>query len=98
MPLPQITQTSDGSFQVDAALLAEAFGLDPAAVPGLMRAGRITSRCERGEGEDAGRFRLSFFHAGRALRLTVDAQGTILSRALFDRPPPGGLARPGTRG
>jgi hypothetical protein len=97
MPLPPtITLTADG-FEIDAAHLADAFGLAAAAVPGLMRAGLITSRCERGEGEDAGRFRLSFFHAGRALRLTLDGNGTILSRALFDRPAPRGLAGPGAQ-
>jgi hypothetical protein len=53
-----------------------------------MRAGAITGRTERGEGEDAGRFRLTLFHGGRALRLTVDAGGDILSRATFPAHPP----------
>lgn len=77
---------TNGTFAVDAAYLAEAFGLDPARVPALMRENRITSRCETGQGADAGRFRLTFFHAGRALRLTVDADGRLLSRAQFDTP------------
>ncbi|MFC3567925.1 DUF6522 family protein [Paracoccus simplex] len=81
----------DGRFVVDADLLGPAFGLDPALVPGLMQQGRITSRHETGEGADAGTFRLSFFHAGRVLRLTVDAEGRILKQARFDRPErPGG--------
>jgi hypothetical protein len=52
----------DDGVSVDAEVLGEAFGLAPAQVPALMREGAITSLFERGEGEDAGRMRLSFFH------------------------------------
>lgn len=76
-------EVTAGGFTVDAALIAAAFGLSPADVPAAMRAGHITSRCETGIDADAGRFRLTFFHAGRALRLTVDGAGTVLSRATF---------------
>jgi hypothetical protein len=67
-------------------------------VPELLRNGAITSRCERGIGEDEGRFRLTFFHAGRRLRLVVDADGRILQRSRIDygdRPLPEVLRRPG---
>ncbi|MHA6346306.1 DUF6522 family protein [Roseivivax sp. CAU 1761] len=74
---------SEAGFEVDAALLAEAFGLPAKAVRTLMRQGRITSRCETGMDEDAGRFRLTFYHDGKALRLTVDGAGTVLKRATF---------------
>lgn len=74
----------DGRFQVDAAEIGQGFGLEPAHVPELMRQGQITSRCEQGIDKDAGRWRLSFFHRNRALRLTVDEEGRILSRARFD--------------
>ena len=77
---------SDDGFTVDACLIGDALGIDPAHVPALMRQGRITSRCETGEGADAGRFRLSFFHGARTLRLTISTDGTILKRALFDSP------------
>jgi hypothetical protein len=80
--MSEVTVT-DGRFEVEAALLAQAFALDPATVRDRMRAGEITTRCETGTGSDAGRFRLSFRHAGRVLRLTVDAAGTILSRSSF---------------
>jgi hypothetical protein len=78
----------DGGFVLEAEVVATAFGLEPAEVPALMRGGGITGRTERGEGEDAGRFRLTLFHGGRALRLTVDAGGAILSRASFPAHPP----------
>jgi hypothetical protein len=70
-------------FYVDAALIAEGFGLDPASVPTFMRDGRITSRCERGVDEDAGRFRLTFFTERRCMRLLVDEAGNLLDKAVF---------------
>ena len=75
---------TEASFEVEAGLIADSFRLDPAGVPALMRAGAITSRCETGVDEDAGRWRLTFYHEGRALRLTVDGSGAILRRATFD--------------
>ena len=85
-----IAMEADG-FVVDAEILGTAFELDPATVPDRLRMGEITSRCEAGEGEDAGRWRLTFYYGGRALRLIVDAQGTVLSRQTFPAHPP----RPG---
>lgn len=74
----------DGAdFVVEAPLLAETFGLTEAGVRAAMRAGDLTSRCETGEGEDAGRWRLTFHHRDRALRLVVDAAGTIHKRTTF---------------
>jgi hypothetical protein len=46
----------------------------------LMRAGKITSRCERGVDHDAGHYRLTFFHDARRLRLVVDGRGQIVTR------------------
>lgn len=74
---------STGGFEVDAALIAAAFGLDPATLQARMRAGEVTSLCEAGVDADLGRFRLTFRHAGQALRLTVDADGQVLMRATF---------------
>ncbi|GGL50384.1 DUF6522 family protein [Wenxinia marina] len=77
-----VTFTTDG-FVVDAAIVGAAFGLPADEVPARLRAGAITSRCETGIDADAGRWRLTFFCGGRALRLTVDQTGAILSRATF---------------
>jgi hypothetical protein len=57
-------------------------------VQALMRAGEITSRFERGEGEDAGRFRVTFFHGGRRVRLTIDGDGRVLQRSRVTRTAP----------
>lgn len=80
-----VTPTEDG-FVVDAQILGDGFGLDPARVPELMRAGAITSRSEIGQDTDEGRFRLTFFHGGKGLRLTIDSQGEILGRSSFAVP------------
>jgi hypothetical protein len=86
----------DGGFQVDARILGQDLRLDAAAVPMLMREGRITGRCERGDGADAGRHRLTFFYGNRRLRLIVDAAGNILQRSTIDfgeRPLPAAMRR-----
>lgn len=81
----------DGALSVDAALIGEGLAIDPAQVQPLMRAGHLTSLCEQGIGEDAGRFRLTFFHRRQCLRLVVDADGKIVKRSTIrvrDRPNP----------
>jgi hypothetical protein len=47
-----------------------------------MRKGTLTSLCERGLDRDAGKFRLTFFHGRRRLRLIVDAAGNVIERAV----------------
>lgn len=74
-------------FTVDAAIIADGLGVPEHAIARAMSTGAITTRTERGEGGDAGRFRLSFFHRENVLRLTVDGDGRILSRATFTRKP-----------
>lgn len=81
--MPDVTLTAQG-FEVDAVAVGAAFGLDPATLQDKMRAGEVTSLCEKGVDADAGRFRLTFRHAGRVLRLTVDGEGRILTRSTFD--------------
>ena len=76
-------ELSDTGPVVDVGLIANAFDLDPVVIQDLMRAGKITSRCERGVGKDAGRWRLTFWYAQRALRLTVNENGAILSQVCF---------------
>ncbi len=85
-------EIGDEGFVVDAATVAEAFGLSAPDIQPMMRSGAITSRCEKGVDADAGRWRLTFFHAGRAVRLTVDETGKLLTKSRFDAPKP----QPGT--
>lgn len=84
----RIEREGDG-FVIPAALLAEAFKMIEDDVRLAMRDGTLTSLCEAGEGEDAGRWRLTFRHADRACRFTLDATGAILTTSRFPvRPTP----------
>jgi hypothetical protein len=73
-----------GEITVDATVLSELLNVAAAEIPALMRAGAITSLCERGTGADEGRFRLSFFYRNRRARLHVDEAGCILRRGVID--------------
>lgn len=73
-----------GAFSIDAEIVAAGLGIEPALVQLLMRDGKITSACERGVNEDAGRYRLTFFHANRAFHVVVDEQGHVIERSTHD--------------
>ena len=49
-----------------------------------MRAGKITSRSERGVDADIGRYRLTFFSEHRRFRVVVDEAGAILQRSTLN--------------
>jgi hypothetical protein len=70
-----------GAVSIDAALIAEGFAIEAALVQPLMHCGAITSLYERGANEDAGRYRLTFFHEKRCLRLVIDSTGNIIERS-----------------
>lgn len=84
--MAEITRNGE-DFTVDAATIAEGLDLPEHAIARAMSTGAITTRTERGEGPDEGRFRLSFFYRRQVLRLTVDSDGNLLSRARFERSP-----------
>ena len=81
-----ITQVeiTNGDIVVDAVLLGELLDIQPAEVPALMKAGAITSTCEKGVGDDAGEYRLSFFYRNRRIQLGVDESGRIVRRSVID--------------
>ena len=74
----KVARNSEG-FLVDAHDLGPLLGVDPAAVPDLMRAGKITSQSEDGADEDAGKTRLTFWYADLRVRLVCDADGNVLT-------------------
>ena len=69
------------SVNIDASIIAEGFEIEPALVQPLMREGRLTSVCEHGRDQDAGRYRLTFFLDKQRFRLMTDAAGNILERS-----------------
>ncbi|SEO06963.1 hypothetical protein SAMN04488103_11186 [Gemmobacter aquatilis] len=74
----------DGSdFVVSAPLLVQAFKVTEDGIRQAIRDCSLTSICEAGVDADARRWRLTFRHAGRACRFTVDEAGTILSTSRF---------------
>lgn len=79
---------------IDAAVLARAFGISADDLKHGMRDGTITSRFERGEGEDAGRVRLLFFSPARRIRITADQSGKVLTCGAADLAGLPGFARP----
>jgi hypothetical protein len=85
-----------GSLHIDASVIAQGLALEPARIQAMMREGEITSLCERGVNEDAGRYRLTFFHKSRRFRLVVDATGTVIQRSTVDfgnRPLPASIRK-----
>ena len=77
----------DGAVSIDAAVIAAGLGIDPALVQWHMRNGRITSLCERGTDEDAGRHRLTFRFRDRSFRVTADDTGKIIGQETVGRGP-----------
>ena len=74
----------DDDVHIDATINAEGLGIGPALLQAGMRDGAITGVCERGTDEDAGRYRLTFFHESRRLRLVVDEACNVIQRSMVD--------------
>lgn len=70
---------TDTGAEIDAEFLARRLAISPDALQRGLRAGTITSRFEKGEGEDAGRVRLTFFSPARRSRIIADESGDVLS-------------------
>lgn len=73
-------EPTENGFQVDAADLGPLLGLPPEDVPRLMRENRITRLSETGQGDDEGRYRITFRHGSTRVRLTVNKAGDVLFR------------------
>lgn len=73
----KVTLSKDGA-TIDANDLGPLLGISPAKVPEKMRTAEITSLSEEGEGEDAGRTRLTFWYAGKRVRIVCDADGNVI--------------------
>jgi NFU1 iron-sulfur cluster scaffold homolog, mitochondrial len=78
-----VISLEDGRHVVDSAYLAPRLGLDVGTLRVEMRAGRVLSREERGEGEDADCVRLTFRHGDRAWSALIQPDGRVV-----ETPPP----------
>ena len=78
----------DGDLTGDAQVLAPRLGLSVAKLKAEMRRGIVYSRVERGEGADAGYWRITVTYRQHAIRVLVAPDG-----AVYELPAP----RPGAR-
>lgn len=88
-PVTRITFDQDRPI-VDASEIASLLELDVSDFQVLMRAGGIRSIVERGEGQDGGKFRLTFQSPRWRVRLTCGRDGEVLTltRVRLDVPLP----------
>lgn len=87
-----------GAIEVDAVVVGQGLGVAASAVQAFIRDGKITSRHERGEGEDAGRARLTFYLDNRRFHIIVNQNGQMIRRSSIDfgdRPLPASLRKAG---
>lgn len=77
-------EMKDGQPVIDASDLANLLGLTVEEVRAKMASAEIKTRFETGKDEDAGKFRLTFLHAGKRLRLTCSEDGTVLKTSRID--------------
>ena len=68
----------DGAPVLTPAQMQEALGLEAEALRTELRAGRILSVVERGEGEDAGRLRATLRWRSVEVVLVIGEDGTVL--------------------
>jgi len=66
------------AIDIDGALVARTLELDIEQFRTLMNDGKIAVLCERGTGEDTGRYRASFYYAGKRARFILDETGRVL--------------------
>lgn len=72
-------EVSEDMIQIDANILARAFEINVDDLKRHMRDGKITSRAERGEGDDIGKMRLTFSSDDRRIRIVTDDCGALLT-------------------
>ena len=70
--------------EIKAEVIAEGLGLSTEMLQHEMRAGRVTSRCERGKGEDLGRLRLTFSFDRRQFQIITDEAGSLIKSSAIN--------------
>ncbi len=71
-----------GEFQVPTDMLAERFGWTAQTFHNMIGRGLVASRVERGEGEDAGRWRLTVRCGNRRWQAIVEQDGTVSAQRI----------------
>jgi hypothetical protein len=79
-----VVEFEEGALSIDASVIGRGLNIDASLVPARISEGKITALCERGFDEDAGCYRLTFFHENRRFRLVVDEEGNAIQRSTID--------------
>lgn len=67
--------------EVEASVIGRGLGIDPAQIQAQLQEGKISTLCERGIGEDEGRYRVTFYCGKRRFRILMDESGNILEES-----------------
>lgn len=77
-----VKRDETGAFTIDAGKIAARFGWSAAEWREMQRRGLVTSRVERGEGEDQGRWRLSVICGNRLWLAVVAEDGALIEERI----------------
>ncbi|WP_193140930.1 MULTISPECIES: DUF6522 family protein [unclassified Meridianimarinicoccus] len=72
-------EPTENGFEADPGDLGRLFDRTPEEIRQMMQDGAMTCLVERGEGDDAGRFRVTLRDGTRRVRLVVDTLGNVLT-------------------
>lgn len=64
--------------EIEASAIGDGLGIDPSQVQAQLRQGKISTLCERGIGEDQGRYRVTFYCGKRRFRILIDEMGNVI--------------------
>ena len=69
------------SIEIEASVIGDGLGIEPSQVQAQLREGKISTLCERGIGEDRGRYRVTFYCGKRRFRILVDESGNVIEKS-----------------
>jgi len=67
--------------EIEASVIGDGLGIDPSQVQDLLREGKISTLCERGIGEDQGRYRVTFYYGKQRFRILTDEAGNVIEES-----------------
>jgi hypothetical protein len=66
------------TIEIDASVIGAGLGIQPSQVQAKLQKGKISTLCERGIGEDQGRYRVTFYCGKRRFRILIDEVGNVI--------------------
>lgn len=68
--------------EIDASVIGGGLGIEASQVQAKLEEGKISTLCERGIGEDEGRFRVTFYCGKRRFRILIDESGNFIEESV----------------